>query len=37
MKTLRQVALLRVREGSISLEEALRVTSPDESDEIPLD
>lgn len=35
MSTLRQVALLRVREGKISLEEALRVTTPDESDEIP--
>ncbi|MBN1521157.1 MAG: type IV-A pilus assembly ATPase PilB [Candidatus Aureabacteria bacterium] len=35
MKTLRQVALLRAREGSISLEEALRVTTPDEPDEVP--
>ena len=35
MKTLRQVALLRAREGLISLEEALRVTTPDEPDEIP--
>ena len=35
MTTLRQVALLRVREGVISLEEALRVTTPDEPDEVP--
>ena len=35
MKTLRQVALMRVREGFISLEEAMRVTTPDELDEIP--
>ncbi len=37
MKTLRQVALMRAREGIISLEEALRVTTPDEPDEIPED
>jgi len=35
MKTLRQVALMRAREGIISLEEALRVTTPDEPDEVP--
>jgi type IV pilus assembly protein PilB len=37
MKTLRQVGLLRAREGLITLEEALRVTSPDEPDEVPKD
>jgi type IV pilus assembly protein PilB len=37
MKTLRQVGLLRAREGIITLEEALRVTSPDEPDEVPKD
>ena len=35
MMTLRQVALLRARDGVISLEEALRVTTPDEPDEVP--